>query len=84
METPPVPWIEDCAARLEVAGAEGVPRGDGGAGQGGRFLVAHVLGEWDQAVFVEHDELGEGAVDVAAQGALDLERARAARRASSA
>jgi hypothetical protein len=41
--------------------------GDGGAGQRGRFLKAEVLGNAHQAGFIEHDVLGQHAVDVAAE-----------------
>jgi hypothetical protein len=48
---------------------EGVPGGQGGAGQGRRFLKAHVGGNRHDALLLEHDDLGEHAVDAAAERA---------------
>ena len=56
----------------DVSNDERVPRRDGGAGQGGGFLEAEVIGNADQAGLLEHDVFGQRAVDVAAQGAFDL------------
>ena len=61
---------EDGCAGLEVAGGERVPGGDGGAGEGGGFLKAEVFGDGDDAGFLEEDEIGQHAIDVAAEGSF--------------
>ena len=66
---------EDGGPRLQVGGGERVPGRDGGAGQRGSFLKAEVVGNADQAGLLEQDVIGERAVDVTSQRALDLGRA---------
>jgi len=81
METPPVPDQNRCPGfRLPAASASG---GDGGAGQRGSLHKAQVLRQLHQAGLLEASELGEHAVDVAAQRAFNLGWV-AGRRASSA
>ena len=63
---------QDGGTGLEVGATESVPGGNGGAGECRGFFKAKVVGNADQAGFVEQDVFGEHAVDVAAERASDV------------
>src|SRR6185437_8086036 len=66
---------EDGVARLDPArGDDGIPGRDAGAGQGGRLFEAEVVRNRHHAILVEEDLLCECAVNVAAEGSLELFR----------
>ena len=64
METPPVPRQRTVWPGFDgiAGGQECVPCGDCGAGERGAFFEGVVVGEENDAVFVERDQFGEHTV----------------------